>query len=599
MSEKYPLALPEGTVLAGKYVLERVLGQGGFGITYQAVEYETNLKVAIKEFFPDAMVTRTGTTVTSFSGERQENFNYGKSCFLQEAETLAEFSEVPGIVHVLGYFEENDTAYFVMDFVEGESFEEFIRRNGGRVDYPTTEKILLPVMEALAQVHDKGIIHRDVTPDNIFITESGDVKLIDFGAARYSLGDKSQSLDIVLKHGFAPKEQYSRRGKQGPFTDVYSMGATFYFALTGQRPPDAIDRLERDEMVRPSAMGVQITPDQESALLMALAVIPENRFQGMRVFKNALTSVKEQSSINSYMQPQQVPSPMAPSVPASGGTFVPNGYIPTTGNQPMTASTPVSSEQKKKKIWPIFVIIGGVVAAAAVVLVLLFTKWGNAYKEANALYAQEKYEEAAKAFDAISFYKDAKKQAEASRDMVKKKDAYEDAESYMNAGKYEKALDSYETAKGYLDASDRAELIKDMFSYEESGNLRKAHEILLSKQMGLSSTATQKLEDSWYEADKAYCTLLSNNCVAALNDNLDDNDIFLDQIFDELDMTSLQNSDSATQEFLLLMNAKSGWELVNRLSLPNASGIIITAEFNEAENTNYITVWIQGTDISY
>jgi serine/threonine protein kinase len=179
---------------------------------------------------------------------------------------------------VHSYFEENGTAYFVMDFIEGTSFDVYIKEHGGRVSYEEAEKILLPVMDALAAVHSKGIVHRDVTPDNIYITKDGTVKLLDFGAARYSLGDKSRSLDVVLKHGFAPKEQYTRHGKQGPFTDVYSLGATFYFAITGRRPPDSIDRLEEDDLVPPSSLGVQIPPEKEDALIKAMSVQPADRY---------------------------------------------------------------------------------------------------------------------------------------------------------------------------------------------------------------------------------------------------------------------------------------------------------------------------------
>ena len=222
--EKYPLALKKGTVLAGQYIIDKVLGQGGFGITYRAEDHKTGGKVAIKEFFPDTLATRTeATTVMPHSGERGESFKYGIACFLQEAETLAQFVGNESIVKIHTYFEENGTAYFVMDYVEGESFDDYIKRNGGKIPYEDAERILLPIIEALAVVHSKGIVHRDVTPDNIFITKDGKVKLLDFGAARYSIGDKSRSLDVVLKHGFAPKEQYTRHGKQGPFTDVYTV----------------------------------------------------------------------------------------------------------------------------------------------------------------------------------------------------------------------------------------------------------------------------------------------------------------------------------------------------------------------------------------
>ncbi|MBR5421888.1 MAG: protein kinase [Lachnospiraceae bacterium] len=287
-SEKYPLALPQGTVLAGQYIIERVLGQGGFGITYAATDHKTGERVAVKEFFPDSMATRSATTVLPFTGERGDSFSYGKDCFLQEAETLAQFIGNENIVRIHNYFEENGTAYFVMDYVEGTSFDQYIREHGGKVSFEEAERFLVPVMDALAAVHSKGIVHRDVTPDNIYITKDGVVKLLDFGAARYSLGDKSRSLDVVLKHGFAPKEQYTRRGRQGPYTDVYALGASFYYALTGKRPPDSVERMDEDDLVPPSVLGVKIGEAPEQAILQALSVQPADRFQTMTAFKNAM-----------------------------------------------------------------------------------------------------------------------------------------------------------------------------------------------------------------------------------------------------------------------------------------------------------------------
>ena len=287
-TQEYPLALPVGAVLAGQYTIDKVLGQGGFGITYKATDYNTKAKVAIKEFFPDSLAYRSVTTVVSHPGERTENFQFGKESFLQEAQTLSEFIGCENIVRIHSYFEENGTAYFVMDYVEGTSFDEYIKSKGGKIAYEDAERILLPVMDALAVVHSKGIIHRDVTPDNIFITNEGVVKLLDFGAARYSLGDKSRSLDVILKHGFAPKEQYTRRGKQGTYTDVYSLGATFYFALTGKRPPDSVERIDEDSLVLPSARGIEIPRAKEDAIIKALNVQANERFQSMAEFKSAL-----------------------------------------------------------------------------------------------------------------------------------------------------------------------------------------------------------------------------------------------------------------------------------------------------------------------
>ena len=290
MNEEYPLALPENTVLAGQYIIQTVLGQGGFGITYKALDRKNAKEVAVKEYFPDTMATRVpgNTEITTYPGDRGENFTYGKQCFLQEAETLAKFIGNENIVQIYSYFEEYGTAYFVMDYIEGTSLDEYVKKQGGKLSYEEASSLLIPVMDALSAVHKKGIVHRDVSPDNIFITPDGKAKLIDFGAARQSLGDKSQSLDVILKHGFAPKEQYMCRGKQGPYTDVYALGATFYYVLTGKKPLDALERVDNDELVVPSVFGVKLPKSAEDAIFTALNVQQQERFQSMEEFKSAL-----------------------------------------------------------------------------------------------------------------------------------------------------------------------------------------------------------------------------------------------------------------------------------------------------------------------
>lgn len=291
----YPLALPPGTILYGCYILGRVLGQGGFGITYLAQHYQTKQIVAIKEFFPDTMATRVGTSaVRPFTGERGEHFSYGKTCFLEEAQTMARFNGHPNIASVYMYFEENETAYLVMEYVEGVSLKRHLKLHGSRISWEETVQIMLPVLDALAAVHEQGIVHRDVTPDNIYITRDGTVKLLDFGAARHSLGNVSRSLDVVLKHGFAPKEQYSRRGRQGPYTDVYSACATIYYAITGTKPNDAIERADMDNMPPPGRLGAVISPAQEAVLLKGLSVRHEDRYQSAAQLRNALMAVQSQ-----------------------------------------------------------------------------------------------------------------------------------------------------------------------------------------------------------------------------------------------------------------------------------------------------------------
>ncbi|MDO5133256.1 MAG: serine/threonine-protein kinase, partial [Eubacteriales bacterium] len=185
----YPHALPCGSVLAGRYLVGRVLGQGGFGVTYVAQEYQSKKLVAIKEYYPDAMAIReASSSVVPYNQERAANFEYGKERFLEEAKTLAEFIGNPNIVRVSSYFEENGTAYFVMEYVNGISLKKYLTGKGGRISWEEALRILTPVMDALSAVHGKGITHRDVTPDNIVIMRDGNVKLLDFGSARYSIG---------------------------------------------------------------------------------------------------------------------------------------------------------------------------------------------------------------------------------------------------------------------------------------------------------------------------------------------------------------------------------------------------------------------------
>lgn len=358
---KYPLALPHGTILNGRYILGRVLGQGGFGITYVARDWKTNRLTAIKEYLPDGISTRVGShMVTVYSGQQGENFGYGKECFLNEAKTLAEFIGNPNIVQVYCYFEENGTAYFVMDYIEGISFQQYILNQGGKIDWQKAEELFFPVMDALAAIHSRGVIHRDVTPDNIYITEDGTVKLLDFGAARYSMGDRSRSLDIVLKHGFAPKEQYTRHGHQGPYTDVYSVTASFYYAITGRKPPDSIDRMEEDDLVPPHSLGIDIPDYIEKALYKGLAVQPVDRFQNMSQLKAAMS--------NRTLAERTV----ADNTVSNGGSAAvtaPQSDVPQAGT---TAHADIAVAGESKWKWLIPIISAGVAVAALLVIAVMF-----------------------------------------------------------------------------------------------------------------------------------------------------------------------------------------------------------------------------------
>ena len=287
--QKFPVALRAGTVLNNRYIVGRVLGQGGFGITYVAFDTQLQAKVAVKEYMPSDMATRVeGTTVSVMMDTKSDDFTYGAERFQEEARTLAKFIGHPNIAGVSSYFDQNDTSYFVMDYIEGVSFKSYIANNGGKVSVDETLNVMIPVLRALTAVHAEGFIHRDVTPDNIYISKDGNVKLLDFGSARYSIGDKSKSLDVILKVGYAPKEQYIRRGRQGPYTDVYSCAACFYAALTGYLPPESLERLDHDELVPVSRAGVEVPEWLDKAILKGLAVQPEDRFQSAAEFLDAI-----------------------------------------------------------------------------------------------------------------------------------------------------------------------------------------------------------------------------------------------------------------------------------------------------------------------
>jgi len=284
------LHLPPGTVLQNKYLLGRVLGQGGFGITYLAWDITLNIKLAIKEYLPQQHATRTvgQSTVTFYTSSFKEDYRYGLSKFLEEARTLARFNEHPNIVTVRDYFEANNTAYLVMNYHEGITLQNYLKKKDGKIMVEQALAIFMPVLDALKEVHAAGIMHRDISPDNIFIDKDGRIILIDFGAARQEMREKSKSFSVVLKAGYAPEEQYRTKGEQGPWTDIYAVGATLYHCITGNIPPEAIDRLVEDDLVAPSNMGVKIKPALEDCLLKALAVKAPDRYQKAVDFQDDL-----------------------------------------------------------------------------------------------------------------------------------------------------------------------------------------------------------------------------------------------------------------------------------------------------------------------
>ncbi len=292
--EEIHLLQPQ-TILAGKYMVGKVLGEGGFGITYIGWNLHLEVPVAIKEFFPVGFVTRNveqGDTISILSSNGRPFFLKQRERFLDEARILAKFDKMEGIVSVRDFFEENGTAYIVMEYLDGEDFGTFIKRKGGKLPPQEVFEMMRPIMRALIEVHENGMIHRDISPDNIRITNypnvskhSNDskylqVKLMDFGAAR-EMSDGEKSLSIVLKPGYAPEEQYQARGIQGPWTDVYALCATMYKAIVGKKPMEALERAVGEELPPPSSFGISINQKQEAALMKGLALFRENRWENV------------------------------------------------------------------------------------------------------------------------------------------------------------------------------------------------------------------------------------------------------------------------------------------------------------------------------
>lgn len=278
-----------GTLLAGRYRMGRVLGFGGFGVTYIGWDEVLLRKVAVKEYLPGEFSTRIPgqTRITTYEGERSEQFNSGLEKFLEEARMLAKLESANGVVRIYNSFQENNTAYIIMEYLEGRTLKQYLEQNG-KLSVEEAKEILHPMITALKEVHGLGIMHRDIAPDNIFLTMDGKVKLLDFGASRFATTSHSKSLSVIIKPGYAPVEQYRSRGDQGPWTDVYSLAATFYKMVTGITPEDAMERVEKEELKKPSKLGVEIPKNTEHAIMNALNIKIEDRTQNTELFEKEL-----------------------------------------------------------------------------------------------------------------------------------------------------------------------------------------------------------------------------------------------------------------------------------------------------------------------
>lgn len=294
--KKIPHLLLPGTILKERYLIGNALGQGGFGITYIGCDLLLNMRVAIKEYFPNGYVNRNinSSTEITVSNQQQADFlETGKDKFLREARVLAEFHDEEGIVDVRDYFKANNTAYIVMEYLDGITLLQCLKQK--RIAPELMIEMVMPVMSSLEKIHMRQVIHRDISPDNIMLMKSGKLKLMDFGAARQVDFNDQKSMSVVLKTGFAPVEQYRPRGQLGPWTDIYALCATIYMCITGEAPDNALERVFSDTVKWPSEMGVPISSAMEDVLKKGMAISWRDRYQCIDELRTAFITAISQT----------------------------------------------------------------------------------------------------------------------------------------------------------------------------------------------------------------------------------------------------------------------------------------------------------------
>ena len=275
-----------------RYIIGRVLGIGGFGITYVAQDtFAMDRRIAIKEYYPSGIARRDIWTQQISFGNYGNEYNIGLRRFEREANMLAMLrgGRAASVVQVYEFFYENGTGYMVMEYIEGHSLKELARARGGRIPYDEAYYILKELLKALETVHSEGVLHRDISPENIIIQPDGRLRLIDFGAARTAQSTGLTGNMIMLKPGFAPPEQYDAAGNQGPWTDIYALACTFYRLVSGVRVPDARERIQGQRVPLLHLLMPETVPEEVSnAIEKAMTLDPGGRYRSMSEFMEAI-----------------------------------------------------------------------------------------------------------------------------------------------------------------------------------------------------------------------------------------------------------------------------------------------------------------------
>lgn len=471
-----PMHLPAGFVISGKhpYVLGAALGQGGFGITYIALDMVTNQRVAIKEYYPTYCSARTNQSAVTAYSSQEDVYLKGKERFLDEARTLKSLSDLPNIVNVLDFFESNNSAYLVMEFLEGSSLKEFAARHG---KFPAQEFLqqIRPLMEDIQRMHERGVIHRDIAPDNIILMPSGQMKLIDFGSARSYLGDKSMT--VVVKKGFAPLEQYMSKGATAS-TDVYALAATIYYCITGTVPADSAERqCDETPLVSPTDLGADLTAAQEQALTKALEIQQKVRIQTVQELLTALCVTVASTDDKEQAAPENI----------------------SAVNKPMHGNTEKTPSKKAnvKKI-PAKKMLAGVLLLVLLAGSLFLTLTGNTrkYNRACNNLSKGEFEKASLLFEELGTYKD-------SQDL-RNQALYSQAEMLLANGQYEEASQLFLDLGEHGDSKDKWE--QTIYAWAENlfNNKQSAEALEMLQKIPHYSKTTELADEIHYQNGLSY-----------------------------------------------------------------------------------------------
>lgn len=355
-----------GTILHDRYEIKDILGAGGFGITYKAWDNTLQTEVCIKEYYHVGIANRTVTAsqVSVYTNADEASYKRGMQRFLREARGLAKLGSVKNIVNVHDYFEENNTAYMVMEYLKGKTLKCFVRENGGKVNEDVAIHVACSVLEALQHVHAVGIIHRDISPDNIYICDNMEVKLIDFGALKQEIAEVNKSTSIILKYGFAPPEQYTSNSReQGAWTDIYAVGATVYYILTGLIPQDSVMRMMEDVLVPLEEIIPSISKNFSDAIMKAMSLNIRDRFASAEDFLNELLSDTETNDTKNRQQRKK----------SYKDNYV-KSEKKTKGRHEKTEKKENQHSSGRKKIMP-FLIAGSGLLVCCVITILLLIKY--------------------------------------------------------------------------------------------------------------------------------------------------------------------------------------------------------------------------------